>query len=335
MKKKIPKIVVIGGGTGTFMVLMGLRKYPLKIAAVMSMMDSGGSNRVLRDEFGLLPTSGIRQALVALSEIQNDNLMLRKLFDYRYHQGIGIAGMTFGNLFMAALSDIYDSQIKAIEKTCKLLRVKGKILPITLDDSHLVVRFDDGIQLLGEHLIDESVHHDGRRRIIELQTIPKAKVYPPVKEEILKADLIIFGPGDLYTNTIADLVVEDVVGAVKQTKAKKVFIMNLMTKYGDTYDYKASDFISDLEKYLGNNVLDFVLINNNLEFPKNILKKYSEEKSKPVEDDLKENNYYKIIKRDFLSAEIPEKQKGDKLQRSLLRHDPEKLAAAIMALLPV
>ncbi len=374
-----PAITVIGGGTGTFVVLSGLRDYEAGVTAVMSMMDSGGSNRVLRDEFGLLPTSGIRQAIVALSEIQNDGLLLRKLFDYRYHQGVGISGMTFGNLFMAALSDIYGSQIKAIEATCRLLNVRGKILPITLDDSHLVARFDDGVQVLGEHLIDESKKHDGTRRIVELQIIPSAKVYPPVKKAILEADLIIFGPGDLYTNTIADLVVEGVIPAIKETKAKIVLIMNLMTKYGDSFGYKASDYISDLEKYFGKNILDFVLVNNCSNFSDEILNKYKEEHSQPVEDDLGDGTYYnrfaktphfsagdegkarfqaspeangkaveslgektlgfqpreayKIVRGDFLSTDIPVKQKGDRLQRSLFRHDPKKLARAIMALI--
>lgn len=326
------RITVIGGGTGTFVVLSGLREFGIEPTAIMSMMDSGGSNRVLRDEFGLLPTSGIRQAIVALSEIQNDGFLLRRLFDYRYHQGIGISGMTFGNLFMAALSDIYDSQIKAIEATCKLLSVKGKILPITLDDAHLIARFDDGMQVLGEHLIDESSRHDGKRRIVELQIIPQAKIYPPAKKEIMESDLIIFGPGDLYTNTIADLAVSGVIEAVKKTKAKKVFIMNLMTKYGDSFGYKASDFIFDLEKYLGRNVLDFVLINNNLKYPDAILEKYKEEHSAPVEDDLGEKSYFKIVRSDFLSTEIVKKQKGDSLQRSLFRHDPKKLAKTIISL---
>ncbi len=330
MKK--PKITVVGGGTGTFVVLSGLRNYDVDLTAVMSMMDSGGSNRVLRDEFGLLPTSGIRQAIVALSKIQNDGLLLRRLFDYRYHQGTGISGMTFGNLFMAALSDIYDSQIKAIEATCKLLQVKGKVLPVTLDDSHLVARFDDGVQVFGEHLIDESTRHDGTKRIIELEIIPAAKLYPPVKKAISESDLIVFGPGDLYTNTIADLKVEGMIPAIKKTKVKKVFIMNLMTKYGDSFGYKASDFVTDLEKYLGKNVIDYILINNNTSFTKNILSKYKEEQSVPVEDDLKEKSF-KVIRGDFLSTEVPDKQKGDKLSRSLLRHDPKKLAEALIKLL--
>ncbi len=328
------KVVVIGGGTGTFVVLSGLRDYPVDITAVMSVMDNGGSNRVLRDEFGLLPTSGIRQAIVALSEIQNDGLLLRKLFDYRYHQGTGISGMTFGNLFMAALSDIYTSQTKAIEATCKLLKVKGTILPVTLDDSHLVARFDDGIQVLGEHLIDESTSHDGKRKIVELQVVPEANLYPPVKKAIEEADLIVFGPGDLYTNTIADLVVKGMVEAITRSKAKLVFIMNLMTKYGESYNYQASDFISVIEKYLGPNNLDFVLLNNNNDFSPEAIKKYQEENSWPVKDDLTKTNYaFKIIRDDFLSSQIPKTQKGDRLQRSLLRHDPQKLAKALISLL--
>lgn len=331
--KKRKKITVIGGGTGTFVVLSGLREYDVDLTAVMSMMDSGGSNRVLRDEFGLLPTSGIRQAIVALSEIQNDGLLLRKLFDYRFHQGTGISGMTFGNLFMAALADIYGSQIKAIEQTCKLLRVKGKILPITLDDSHLVACLDNGIQILGEHWIDDPKKHNGARRIVDLEIVPPAKIYPPALEEIVQSDLIVLGPGDLYTNTIADLRVQGVVSGIKESKGKVVFIMNLMNKCSETYGYKASDFVDDLEKYLGKNVLDFVLVNNNLNFPKNVLKRYQKVNSFPVKDDLGEGKYYQIVRGDFISSKIASPSKGDLVRRSFLRHDPKKLAKAIVSLL--
>ncbi|EKD62031.1 MAG: protein of unknown function UPF0052 and CofD [uncultured bacterium] len=135
MKRK--RIVVIGGGTGTFVVLSGLKKYPVDLSVIVSMMDSGGSNRVIRDEFGLLPTSDIRQCIVALASGKSDKI-LRKLFSYRYVSGTGISGMTFGNLFMAALADIYGSQEKAIYKTCQLLDVKGKVLPVTFDTTNLV-----------------------------------------------------------------------------------------------------------------------------------------------------------------------------------------------------
>jgi len=326
MKK--PKIVVLGGGTGTFVVLSGLKDKPVELTAIISMMDSGGSNRVLRDEFGLLPTSDIRQCLVALAQDSGDQEILRQLFTYRFHQGVGISGMTFGNLFMAALSDIYKDQVKALEIVQKLLRIKGKILPVTLDDVHLVARYENGHQVVGEHYIDEP-RHDGKLRIVEIETIPKARIYPPAKKAILEADLIILGPGDLYTSLIPNLIVEGVRESIRKSKAKKVFIVNLMTKYGQTFGFKASDFILEIEKYLGKKIIDFVLVNSNRDIPKSILKRYEEEKAKLVEDDLKES-YFKIIRADFLSPVEVKKAAGDSLKRSILRHDSGKLAKVIL-----
>ena len=172
MKKK--NIVVIGGGTGTYTVLSGLKKYPVNLSVVVSMMDSGGSNRVIRDEFGLLPTSDIRQCMVALAS-ETSHETLRKLFTYRYNQGTGISGMSFGNLFMAALTDIYGSQEDAIKKTCETLDVQGEIIPVTYDDAHLVARYENGKQVLGEHFIDEPDEEMGKFKIAELELIPSAK----------------------------------------------------------------------------------------------------------------------------------------------------------------
>src|SRR3972149_7262671 len=142
-----PKIVVIGGGTGTYTVLSGLKKYPVNLSAIISMMDSGGSNRVIRDEFGLLPTSDLRQCMIALSS-ETPSELVRELFTYRYNAGTGITGMSFGNLFMAALTDIYGSQEVAIKKTCEFLDVKGEIIPVTFDKVHLVARYENGKQVL-------------------------------------------------------------------------------------------------------------------------------------------------------------------------------------------
>src|SRR3990170_7983911 len=175
MKRK--KVVVIGGGTGTYTVLIGLKKYPVDLSVIVSMMDSGGSNRVIRDEFGLLPTSDIRQCIVALASGKSDKI-LRKLFSYRYVSGTGISGMTFGNLFMAALTDIYGSQEKAIEKTCEVLDVQGQVIPVTYDSVQLVARYESGQQVLGEHFIDEPTADVGKEKIIDLEVIPKAKGNP-------------------------------------------------------------------------------------------------------------------------------------------------------------
>src|SRR3989304_4667220 len=186
---KTKKIGVIGGGTGTFTILSGLKKYSqLSLSVIVSMMDSGGSNRVIRDEFGLLPTSDLRQCMVALASNDSDQT-LRKLFTYRYDQGVGISGMTFGNLFMAALTDIYKgNQKKAITETCEILGVKGGIIPVTFDKTNLVATYSNGKQILGESEIDEPAKAQGKYRITNLEVIPKAAVNKDAINVIKSAD---------------------------------------------------------------------------------------------------------------------------------------------------
>lgn len=330
--RKRPKILVIGGGTGTYTVLQGLKHYPVDLSVIVSMTDSGGSNRVIRDEFGLLPTSDLRQCMVALASDDSDEI-LRNLFTYRYSQGTGIQGMSFGNLFMAALTDIYGSQEKAIKKTCEILQVKGNICPVTYDNSHLVARYENGVQILGEHNIDEPKEEFGKLRIVDLEVFPKASPNPDAIMAIKEADLIVLGPGDLYTSIICNLVVNDIASKVAKAKAKKVYIMNLMTKFGQTHGFKASNHVLELEKYLGKGILDYVIADDGENFPKRILKRYHEEHAYPVKDDLGKLTGPKVRREDIISSEVIEKHKSDKLIRSLIRHDSKKLARAIMKLL--
>jgi uncharacterized cofD-like protein len=332
VKKVTPKVVVIGGGTGTFTVLSGLRDYPVSLSAVISMADSGGSNRILRDEFGILPTSDIRQALVALADDKGDREIFRKLFTYRFHQGIGISGMTFGNLFMAALTDILGSQQKAIEETAKILHIKGQIFPVTLEDVQLLARYENGHQVVGEHYIDEP-RHNGKLKIVELETIPKAKAYPLAVKAIKEANLVVLGPGDLYTSLVCTLPIDGIAQALRKTKGQVVYIVNLMGKYGQSYRFSAKDHLEVIEKYLGRGVVDTVLINNNLNFPKGILKKYEEEQAFLVENDLLGKDNLKVVEVDLLSSVIFEKPKADHLHRSMIRHDPQKLAQALLKLI--
>jgi uncharacterized cofD-like protein len=325
------KIVVIGGGTGTYTTLMGLKKYPFDLSVIITMMDTGGSNRVIRDEFGLLPTSDIRQCMVALASNQSHEV-LRKLFTYRYSSGTGISGMTFGNLFMAALTDIYSSQKTAIKKTCEILDVQGKIIPVTYDSVYLSAKYDDGLQVLGEHLIDEPPDGFGEKRIVQLEVIPKAKPNKDALIAIGEADLIVFSPGDLYTSVICNLVVDGIAEAIKKSKAKKIYVMNIMTKYGQTNNFKASDHIAELEKYLGKGTIDFVLINKSMKFSGALLNRYKKEKAVLVQDDLKDFDKIRVIRRNFISNEIYEKPKADNLTRSLIRHNSASLAKAIFDL---
>lgn len=334
--KPRPKVVVIGGGTGTYTTLIGLKKYPLDISVIVTMMDSGGSNRIIRDEFGLLPTSDIRQAMVALASEEVDDLF-RKLFTYRYSQGTGLNGMTFGNLFMLALTDILGSQSEAVTQTCRLLGVQGQIIPVTLDNSQLIARYENGRQVLGEHYIDEPSEEFAQSRIVELDTIPEARANPDAISAILNADYLIFAPGDLYTSLLSNLVVKGIKEAILKSKAKKIYILSLMTKHGQTNQFRASDYCAELSKYLNGHNPDYILINKKLKLSHKILKRYQEEKAEPVIDDLNEHPENligsKIIKGNFISNIIFEKAKGDKLNRSLVRHDSQKLAKAIVRII--
>lgn len=320
------KIVVVGGGTGTYTVLSGLKKYSVDLTAVVTMMDSGGSSGRLRDEFGQLPPGDVRQALVALS---SSTSTMRALFNYRYSKGEGLEGHNFGNLFLTALAEVSGGMEKALEQASKILNIKGKVLPVTISKASLVAELENGTIIKGENEIDEPVH-DGKLRIKNLSIEPKPTAYAKTLAAIEAADLIIIGPGDLYTSLIPNLVVPGVADAICQSKAKKVYIVNLMTKFGQTYNFKASDFISEVEKYLGQ-CLDYVLINNK-DFPEDTIELYKAENDSPVVNDLK-NGRFKVISEDFLASDPIQKSDGDKLKRSLIRHDSDKLADVVLTLL--
>jgi uncharacterized cofD-like protein len=324
MTEQRPSVVVLGGGTGTFMMLTALKRLPVDLTAILTMVDDGGSNKVLRDQFGLLPTSGIRQAVVALSD---DESLLRELFNYRFHQGEGIRGMTFGNLFLAALTDIVGSQKQAIEETQKLLRVRGKIFPISYDDVRLVATYEDGSEAVGEHLIDEPTHTDPKR-IVSLRTEPPAKLSAEAQQAIEQADFVIIGPGDFFTNTVANFVVAGLPEALKRSQAKKIFVGNLMTKFGETPGFALTDFLAEIDRYYGLDGLDFAVVNNNQAYPAEALALYAREKAVPVRDDVEGEQYQgvKIIRGDLLADQVFGPAKGDSVARSILRHDAEKFA---------
>lgn len=329
--KKV-QFVVIGGGTGTYSVLSGLKNYTQNISAIVSMADSGGSAKRERDEWGLLPSSDVRKSLIALADVSKQNiLLLRRLFQYRYNRGIGVDGMTFGNLFLVTLTDLLGSQTKAIKKAGEILRIRGRVLPVTLDKVDLVATYENDSTIVGEHFIDEP-RHDGKLSIVELTTKPVANVNPEVKKAILESDAIIIGPGGFYTTIIANLVVKGVAEAITKSKAVKIFILNLMTEYGQTYRFTASKFISELGKYLPKENLDYVFINN-APISTKILKYYRKFHAESVINDFPKKVPFKVIGSDLLSSKIFKKEKGDQLMRSLIRHDSEKVASLCMRVL--
>lgn len=329
-KRDQKSIVCIGGGTGTFVVLRGLKNHPYNLSAIVTMSDSGGSNRRIRDEFGLLPTSDIRQCLVALSDENGGVGLLRKLFMYRFEKGRGIAGMTFGNLFMAALTDIVGSQEEAIRMTGKVLRIRGSVIPVTLTSTDLYATYADGHTEKEEHLIDEP-EHDGTLPIVNTYLKPAAKPNPKAIDAIRKADLVVIGPGDLYTSIIPNLLVEGISEAIKTSHAPVVYVMNLMTKYGQTYNFRASDHIRILEQYLGTSI-DHILVNTAPLSPK-ALAIYAKSHEIPVVNDLDPHAYYHITKAALVSKTLYNKSSSDSLIRSLIRHDSELLAQVLVSLL--
>ena len=325
------KVVVLGGGTGTYAVLSGLKKYPVEITAIVTMADSGGSARKERDEFGMLPVSDVRKALLALSPEDGDEGFLRDLFNYRFSEGIGVEGTTFGNLFLVALSNVLGSQEKAIEEAARILQVKGRVLPVTLEETNLVAEYDEGVTVVGEHGIDEP-QHDGRLGIRRVYLLPPPQANPKAVAAIKEADAVIIGPGDLYTSLLPTLLVKGIGEALGKSKARKIYVLNLMSRFGQTSGFPASRYLSELENYL-NFVPDHVLVNKT-PLPIDIIQYYASfESSYPVDDDLREEAGYRVRRGDFLSRQTFKPQDGDKLKRSLLRHDPEKLAKVLVEIM--
>lgn len=324
------RIVCIGGGTGTFVALKGLKFYPYHLSAIVAMSDSGGSNRRLRDEFGLLPTSDIRQCLVALSDENGGVGLLRKLFMYRFSKGKGIRGMTFGNLFMAALADILGSQADAIRQTEKVLRIRGSVIPVSYTRTNLFATYEDGRVVSEEHLIDEP-RHDGRLKITGLMLKPKATANGEAVRAIQRADMVLLGPGDLFTSLLPNLLVDGIADAIRGSKAKKVYVMNLMTKYGQTYDFRATDHIRTLEQYIGKSI-DTVLINT-APIPQRALQLYAKHHEHPVIDDMPKTSYYHVIGEHLINPVSVTKPKADRLVRSLIRHDSGKLSQVLVSVL--
>lgn len=324
------KVVVIGGGTGVFTVLSGLKNKPYSLSAILTMADDGGSSGLLREEFGVLPPGDIRRALLALSP--SSSSMLSKLFNYRFKGQSALKGHSFGNLFITALEKITGSFSKAVDEAAKILGVKGKIIPVTLESTRLFARLENGLLVVGETNIDIP-KHDGILKIKELFLNPSVKANPKAITAIKEADLIVMGPGDLYSSLLPTLLVQGISKAILKSKAKKIYFCNIMTKYGETNNYTPKVFLNILEKYLTKNILDYLVINvtkPNHEY----LKKYIKEKKNFISFDAAEFIGYKV---EDLSKKVIISKKSKTIillarllrSGSLLRHDPDKLADVI------
>jgi len=317
-RASVKKVVVIGGGTGNFVVLKGLKKYPLDLTAIVSMADDGGSTGILRDELGVLPPGDVRQCLVALS---NSSRLMRSLMNYRFENG-GLGGHSFGNLLLSALEKVTGSFEKAVEEAGKILYIKGKVIPVTTNQVRLKMVLNNRKILEGEKEIYLSQEIDQGYKTIYLEPFPK--VNPRVIEEIQNADLIVVGPGGLHTSLIPNLLVEGVCEAISQSDAKKVYVVNLMNRKGQTTGFKTSHYMKELVRFMGKDIFDHILIN--VQKPAEELIEVYAEEGELVENDIDDE---RMIHADLLGR-LGEGPKKDLIKRNLIRHDSKKLAQELM-----
>lgn len=318
-------IAVIGGGTGNFTVLRGLKKYPeLKLTAIVNMIDDGGSSGILRDELGVLPPGDIRQCLVALSESSE---LMRNLMNFRFENG-SLKGHSFGNLLITALEKTTGNFENAIDEVGKILAIKGSVVPVTTTKCRLVVELANNELVYGEKAILEA---ELTNRIKRIFLNPAAKATQKALDAIKNADLVIIGPGAIYTSLIPNLLVNGIKEALIETKAKKMFIVNLMNKKGKTEGFSAEQHVNEIEEYLKTDIFDYVLFNTEIP-PKELLEKYKEE-GELVYPQSNTTNSTRYIPIKAFSLEPKEIQKGDILKRDLIRHDSERLAKTIMEVL--
>lgn len=312
------KIVVIGGGTGNFAVLKGLKNYSVDLSAIVSMADDGGSTGILRDELGVLPPGDVRQCLVALSD---SSRLMRSLINYRFENG-GLGGHSFGNLLLSALEKVTGSFEKAVEETGKILNIKGKVIPVTTHQVRLKMILNNRKILEGESEIYLSQEIDQGYKSIYLEPYPKAN--PQALQEIADADLVVIGPGGLHTSLIPNLLVEGLADALRKSQAKKTFVVNLMNRRGQTTGFKVSSYLDEITRFIGEDIFDYVLVNNQKPSQK-LIDVYAEE-GELVENDIKDE---RILLAPLL-GELKGQYSNDFIKRNLIRHDHKKLAHELM-----
>lgn len=317
-------IVTFGGGTGTFVVLRALRTLEgLSLTAIVSGADDGGSTGHLRDAYGFLPAGDVRQALVALSE---EDTIVRELFAYRFGKG-NVQGHNLGNLFLTALTDILGSNTSAIEEASKILRIAGRVVCSTDTPATLIATLQDGTVIRGEHLIDE--RECERVQIARLTYEEALPLSSGAKTAVEEASHIFVGPGDLFTSTIASLLATGTKEAIQASTAQIVYVLNLFTKAGQTTGVSARQHIDVLASYMGRKP-DYVIVHTGT-FTNEVLELYAREGEYPVVDDL--GNEESIIRADIASVSSIPAVAGDPVPRSLIRHDPAKLATVCKTLL--
>lgn len=303
------KIVVLGGGTGMSALLKGLKQFPVNISAIVSVSDDGRSTGRLREEFGIPAVGDVRKVIVALSETEP---LVEELFDYRFETGSGLSGHAVGNLLLTASSNITGNLSDGIEALSKILKLKGKVVPLTEDNVHLVGKMKDGQIIEGEHNITKA-----KKQISKVYYKEKAKVSPGALTAIKEADLIILSMGSVFTSVIPNLICKEIIDEIDKSNAPIMYTCNMMTQPGETDNFKVSDHIKLLNSYLGKRKIN-VVVANNKKIDSKIKKRYEtlEQKDQVYLD--KKNISIDIIEDDYFT-----------LENNLIRHDSLKLSLSI------
>jgi len=311
-----PKIVAIGGGTGLSTMLRGLKTFSSNITAVVTVADDGGGSGVLRQELGMLPPGDIRNCILALADTEP---LMEQLLQYRFKEG-KLKGQSFGNLFLAAMDGISSSFEEAVRRMSDVLAVTGRGLPVTLNDVTLCAELEDGSIVCGESQIGK--HSNFNKCRIKRVYMEPADAEPlnEVIDAIEQADAIVLGPGSLYTSIIPNLLVRGICPAIKKSSALKVYVCNVMTQPSETEEYSVSDHIRALEDHSCSGIIDVCIVNNSV-IPDELREKYHNDGADQVRIDREriEEAGIMLIEGDYAS-----------LKNNLVRHDPQKLAEAVI-----
>ncbi|MBP9864113.1 YvcK family protein [Patescibacteria group bacterium] len=315
------RIVCLGGGTGTYCVLRGLREHPVDLSAVVSIADNGGSSGMLRDQYGVLPPGDLRNAMSALAPDPDIQEMLR----FRFTTG-GMKGHTLGNVLLTGLEQITGDPLRGLRMAHKLFQLKGRVIPVATRAANLLAELMDGKILDSETVIDQPT--SDRSPIRRCYLDPPVQANPEALEAISEADIIVIGPGDLYTSLVPVLLVGGVASAIRDSKAMCMYVLNLATRRGQTTGYSGRNFCDTLAAYIAPGRIDRVLINDAKPSPE-VVARYVEAGEGLVINDLS-SAPYTVWSGPLISDEIARPEAGDPLVRSLFRHDSAKLASAIL-----
>ncbi|HHY90689.1 MAG TPA: YvcK family protein [Clostridiales bacterium] len=316
-----PKVVAVGGGTGLSVLLRGLKKYTSNITAIVTVADDGGGSGVLREDLGMLPPGDIRNCILALADTEP---IMEQLLQYRFQEGT-LKGQSFGNLLIAAMNGISDSFEEAIRKISDVLAVTGEVLPVTLEDVILYAKLKNGVIVKGESQIPQKVK-ELRSGIEEVFLHPEdAKPLEEAVEAIHRADVVILGPGSLYTSVMPNLLVADISKAIKESKALKVYAANVMTQPGETDGYGVWQHVQAIIHHMKGNAIDYVFVNNE-EIPQEILRKYAVDGSKPIYLTPKDRRI--LMKKGIQIVEAPLID----IKKHYIRHNAYRLSEMIINL---